>query len=263
MSRLANETEGMAVMQYKRKYRQIASKGLKHVVMWQHPHLRSCLPETIWYSEENIKKMLKQSPSVFVKPDKGGGGSGIIRVRKLIPRFEVCFRKNCQMVEERDLGRMVGRLLSPSRRYILQEGVELATIEGRPFDIRVLLQKPGNRWILSGMVAKVAARGRFVTNHCKGGQPMDMKKALQFMDGEGIFPERVMRDLAKISYLTAEVLERRFPGLKELGIDVGLDWMGKPWIFEVNTRPYFRMFSKIRNPSMYRRIMNNHYRIIK
>jgi D-alanine-D-alanine ligase-like ATP-grasp enzyme len=72
-----------------------------------------------------------------------------------------------------------------------------------------------------------------------------------------------MRDLAKISYLTAEVLERRFPGLKELGIDVGLDWMGKPWIFEVNTRPYFRMFSKIRNPSMYRRIMNNHYRIIK
>ncbi|EGK10352.1 YheC/YheD family protein [Kroppenstedtia eburnea] len=263
MSRQADETEEVAVVKRKRKYRQIASKGMKHVVMWQHPHLRSCLPETVWYSEENIKKMLRQSPSVFVKPDKGGGGSGIIRIRKLAHRFEICFRKNCRMVEEGNLGRTVGKLLSPSRRYILQEGVELATIEGRPFDIRILLQKPGNRWVLSGMVAKVAARGRFVTNHCKGGQPMEMKKALQAMDGEGIFPEKIMRELAKISYLTADVLERRFPGLKELGIDVGLDGVGKPWIFEVNTRPYFRMFSKIENPSLYRRILNNHRRIIR
>ena len=133
----------MAVMQYKRKYRQIASKGLKHVVMWQHPHLRSCLPETIWYSEENIKKMLKQSPSVFVKPDKGGGGSGIIRVRKLIPRFEVCFRKNCRMVEERDLGRMVGRLLLPLAGIFCRKGWSWPPSKGGPSISGFCCKSPG------------------------------------------------------------------------------------------------------------------------
>lgn len=255
--------EEVAVMKRKLKYRQIASKAMKHVVMWKHPYLRSCLPATAWYSEENIKKMMMQFPTVFVKPDKGGGGSGIVRIRKLTHRFEVCFRKNCRMVEERNLGRTVEKLLSPSRRYILQEGVELATIKERPFDIRVLLQKPRDRWTLSGMVVKVAARGRFVTNHCKGGQPMEMKKALHAMDGEGITPEKTIRELEKISYLTADVLERSFPGLKELGIDVGLDREGTPWIFEVNTRPFFRMFSKIGNPSVYRKILRNHQQIIK
>lgn len=251
-------------MQYKRKYRQIASKGLKTRVMWQHPALRSFLPGTAWYSKENLKKTLEIYPTVFIKPDKGGGGSGIIRVRERSRRrYEVCFRKNCRTVEEPNLHWTVEKLLFPSRKYLLQEGVELATIKGRPFDIRVLLQKPGTQWIISGMVAKVAARDSFVTNHCKGGQPLQLPKALESLKREGIPPEWVLRELDKLSFLTAEVLEERFPGLKELGIDVGLDRYGKPWIFEVNTRPLFQMFRKIGNPVLYRRILRNHRRVLK
>lgn len=251
-------------MQYKRKYRQIASKGLKTRVMWQHPVLRSFLPGTTWYSKENLKKMLEIYPAVFVKPDRGGGGFGIIRIRERSRRrYEVCFRKNCRILEERDLHRTVEKLLFPYRKYLLQEGVDLATVKGRPFDIRVLLQKPGDGWIISGMVAKVAARDSFVTNHCKGGQPLELQKALKSLRGEGVHPERVIRELEKVSLLTAEVLDARFPGLKELGIDVGLDRSGKPWIFEVNTRPLFQMFRKIGSPVLYRRILRNHRRVLK
>ena len=63
-----------------RRYQQIASKMLKTRVLQQDPFLRGTIPETLWYTRRNLEEMLERYGTVFVKPDKGGGGVGILRV---------------------------------------------------------------------------------------------------------------------------------------------------------------------------------------
>ncbi|MDA8351999.1 MAG: YheC/YheD family protein [Firmicutes bacterium] len=241
----------------------VASKGLKHQVMEQHPSLRSYLPRTSWFSQESLNRWATRFPVTFLKPDQGGGGTGILRIRREGGgSFEVCDRRFCCSVLSSDLYTAVKKKMLPERRYLVQEGIQLAVIRGRPFDIRVMLQKPGGRWVISGMVAKVAAKGQFVTNRCKGGRPLTVERALEEVSiREKREVEEVLRELKQMSLLTAKVLGARFPGLRELGIDVGMDRRGHLWVFEVNTRPRFQLFRKVGQPRLYSRILQTHRRL--
>jgi hypothetical protein len=245
-----------------RHYQQIASKLLKTRVLEKTESLRPFLPETRRYSSDALKLMLKRYPSVYVKPDKGGGGGGILRVRKRgNDKYEVRFRTRTQTTTWSQLDDRL-RSCSVGKRYLIQQGIELATIDDRPFDFRLLLQRPNKDWKLTGIVAKAAAPGRVVTNHCKGGKPFDAAKALLVAaDGDQKTVERWVNVLVWLGMGTADALHAKFTGLRELGIDVGLDQNGRFWIFEVNTRPQFRMFKKIGDRSMYRKIMQFHSKI--
>lgn len=246
-----------------RRYQQIASKMLKTKVLQQDPSLRVMIPETVWYSRMNLEEMLERYDTVYVKPDKGGGGVGILRIEKRdAGRFRVCFRTRCKEVDRRRLSAAVESCFSPAKHYLIQQGIRLALYRGSPFDLRILLQKPNRRWIVSGMVAKVAASGRFVTNYCRGGHPLPVETALAAVVREPMEKERMIRELHHMAERVAEVLNERFPGLRELGIDVGVDREGRLWIFEVNTRPQFKMFSKIGRRDVFAKILKYHRLIV-
>ncbi len=246
-----------------RRYQQIASKMLKTRVLQRDPSLRGVIPETLWYTRQNLEEMLERHRTVYVKPDKGGGGAGILRIEKRDEgRFRVCFRTRCREVDRRRLFAAVESCFSPEKHYLIQQGISLALYRGSPFDLRILLQKPGRRWIVSGMVAKVAASGRFVTNYCRGGHPLPVETALKAVVREPVEREWMIRELHRMAERVAEVLNDRFPGLRELGIDVGLDRNGHPWIFEVNTRPQFKMFSKIGRRDLFAKILKYHRLIV-
>ncbi|SDX29628.1 YheC/D like ATP-grasp [Marininema mesophilum] len=248
----------------RRRYRQIASKALKTKVMLSHQPLAAYIPDTKWLHKDELIQMLDQYPTVFVKPDKGGGGSGIVRIQKDGDQCELRWRKERHLMKMRDLCKRLVRFLSPSRQYIIQQGIEIMKVDGRPFDIRIMLQKPEEEWLLSGMVAKVAAPGQFVTNHCKGGRPLTAKEAIIRAFGKGNpVNEQLCSNLLSLSRMTVDVLNARFPGIKELGIDIGPDQQGHPWIFEVNTRPNFFVFQHLKqHPEQYRRILQHHKRLI-
>jgi glutathione synthase/RimK-type ligase-like ATP-grasp enzyme len=247
-----------------RTYRQIASKGLKTKVMMEEPLLRPFIPHTAWLTKRGLDRMLYVFPTVFIKPDKGGGGAGIVRVQRMTEGYSVSFRNQCRKVDRNGLHRHLESLLLPHKRYLIQEGIQLATIDRRPFDVRVLLQKPTHFWVISGMIAKKAARSQFVTNHCKGGTPVALEQALKQMEGVPVPPARILEELKRISLLTAKVLDKRFPGIRELGLDVGIDQQGRLHIFEVNTRPQFQMFRKIQAPpGVYKKILQRHRQVTK
>jgi len=247
-----------------RHYQQIASKLLKTRVLEKTESLRPFLPETRRYSTDALKQMLKRYPIVYVKPDKGGGGGGILRVRKREnDKYEIRFRTHTKTTTWSQLDAQLRSCFFAGKRYLVQQGIELATIDDRPFDFRLLLQRPNKDWKLTGIVAKAAAPGRIVTNHCKGGKPVDAAKALlTAADGEPKTVKRWVKVLVWLGTKTADALHVQFTGLRELGIDVGLDRNGRFWIFEVNTRPQFRMFKKIGDRSMYRKIMQFHRKIV-
>ncbi len=246
------------------RYQQIASKLLKTAVILNHPQLSSYIPETRWYSPEALHDMLEKYPVVYLKPDKGTGGGGIIRIRRINHyRFEYKDLSRSRVLPYSQLLRFVGRKLIPSQRYIIQKGISLACVGDRPFDIRVILQKPNGKWLVSGIAAKIAKPGKIVTNYCKGGQPYDVFKALYLATSKD--HEKAKKIFIEIYYISkeiAKILNRRFSGLRELGIDVGVDKQYNIWVFEVNTHPNFQLFRRIGNQEMYHCIRKRHKQFV-
>ena len=57
------------------------------------------------------------------------------------------------------------------RDYIIQQGIPLMKHEGLPFDLRVLTQKnPQHSWETTGILGRVAAPGKIITNIHGGGR---------------------------------------------------------------------------------------------
>jgi len=248
----------------RRPYQQIASKAVKTKVLMENERILPYLPETKWYHRRELMNMLQKHGAVFIKPDKGGGGRGAIKValhgnavecqdlfrRKILPKSEAI-----SWVESR---------LQPGKKYIMQQAIRLATISKRPFDLRVLIQKPESDWKISGICAKVAAPGKIVTNFCKGGRPLEAEKALAIITHpEKSKAKALLAELTSLSKEIAKTLNQRFTGLKELGVDAGVDRQGRIWIFEVNTRPNFKMFRVLPNKKIYRKICDYHHQIVQ
>jgi D-alanine-D-alanine ligase-like ATP-grasp enzyme len=114
---------------------------------------------------------------------------------------------------------------------------------------------------LTGVAAKIAAPGKIVTNFCKGGQPYQAGDAVCQVCGTDSAPKKI-QELNQMAYRVAHVLSKRFKGLRELGIDAGMDNNGKIWIFEVNTRPTYGMFRKLKDLKMYYKIRRNRKQIV-
>lgn len=245
----------------KRMFQQIASKGLKTRILERDKWMKSYIPKTVWFQDDHLLHMLDQFGTVFVKPDKGGGGVGIIRVKREKNGFVECKSlKHHKIVPIEQVIPLIHTYLKPDKQYLIQQGISLAQIKGRPFDLRLMLQRIDRHWELTGIAAKLAARGKIVTNFCKGGKPYTAKDAVSKVCPTDA-PKK-MAELKKLAYRVAHVLSDRFKGLRELGIDAGIDNNGNIWIFEVNTRPNFKMFRKLKNLQMYYRIRRNRKLIV-
>ncbi|RGL37190.1 YheC/YheD family protein [Paenibacillus polymyxa] len=216
--------------------RQLASKWLKTKALLHHPHTAVYIPETCLYSEEQLRIMLRRHAFVFIKPVKGGGGVGVMRVAKegngyTCTRMEQTYRFS----HFRALVAGINKLRI-QRPYLIQQGIQLASIQGRPVDYRVKVVKEGEKWEFRAVVARHARPGLVITNLCKGGTLLKGTEALRM-----IYPQRLARrkrrEIVELTQHCIPILERRFPGIGQLGFDYGLDWNGRVWILEVNTRP--------------------------
>ncbi|MDA8234748.1 MAG: YheC/YheD family protein [Clostridia bacterium] len=126
--------------------------------------IRPHLPETRRFKNyRDCLEMLERYSSIFLKPIHGSLGCGIIKFTR--PQL-ACYHYQAflgprkirgKAVAAESLASVVKRLTS-GQSYLIQQGISLLTIGGRPFDIRVLLQK--NRlgcWVETHMFAKVAS----------------------------------------------------------------------------------------------------------
>ena len=245
-------------------FQQIASKWLKTEIMLQDRHLAPFLPKTLPWRTNRLFDMLKEYTVVFLKPDKGGGGTGIIRIEQYAADvYEVRYlTKRVRVDGKHTLIALLKRRMQPGKQYLIQQGIHLKQIEGRPFDIRVIVQKPRSHWQVMGMAAKVAAKEKIVTNRTSGGLALTVYRALKRSFGwSDNHIHSVERWLSHIALQTAHTLSKRFPDLRVLGLDIGIDVQGNMWIFEVNTRPQFHLFLKT-NPTQYQKIMTNQRRIV-
>ncbi|MNI57061.1 Endospore coat-associated protein YheD [compost metagenome] len=123
------------------------------------------------------------------------------------------------------------------RKYMIQQGIRLAKIAGRPIDYRVKVVKDNGTWVYRTMVGRLARPGLFVTNLCKGGTQLTAREGLgRSLHHKGAAKKK-RQEMRNLTNKCIGIMESSFPGIEQLGFDYGIDRYGKIWIFEVNTRP--------------------------
>ncbi len=217
--------------------RQVANKWVKFNVLQRHNGVSRHIIPMQSYNADNLRHMLNSYGFVVAKPLVGAGGKGVVKIVKLKKgEYSLHYRRSNMKLPS--WNKLIARLnhIRRGRKYMLQKGIRLVTINGNPVDYRVKMVKKHANWRITAVVARVARSGQFVTNLCRGGSMLRGIVALRSTYPPSIakLKKRTMTGVARTS---THLLESEYPGIGSLGFDFGVDQKGKIWIFEVNTRP--------------------------
>lgn len=228
-------------------------KWKTHKLLAKHDGLFPYLPETRFISSmADIEELVQRHRTVYLKPSGGSSGKGIMRLTLTREGYSVENRvtRNVQtriFPERAGLEASLCRLIN-EKRFIVQQGLDLAKAHGCPFDIRVLMQKDmAGRWQRTGMATRVAAPGSYITNIHAGGKATRISSLLtQAFPGSEV-PAKVMREIRRVCSLAVSWLSAEgSPLFGETAIDLGVDTAGRVWIIEFNAIPGRSVFRRIR-----------------
>ena len=207
-------------------------------------HLTPYIPETNIFSKESFYDFAQKYDTIFLKPIHGSQGRNIIKLKKeadhhyslqtsLTPLTD-SFNKRYSL---EDIYQQIKQLLH-NRIYIIQQGITLITHELRAMDFRVLCHKnQNNHWSVTSTVARIAAEKEFVSNLARGGTISRPLNALRTCMSRQQTLE-VLALMKELALETVLVISHHSKGITgELGIDIGIDQDGKPWLIEVNSKP--------------------------
>jgi len=236
-----------------------------HLFQWlsSSKSTRRHIPETRKYtSSMPLLPLLKRHPVLYLKPEEGKAGMGIMRIRRTggsQPAYILTIQQKRSSESRRfeslaamrqHLNAMIG-----GEDYIVQQGVPLATLNDSPFDLRVLVQKDGQgKWALTGIGARVAGESSITTHVPRGGSIRKPSKLLQACFGP-VRTKMILARAGRASVSIARQIERSSGHmLGEMSMDLGVDRKGKLWFFEANSRPMKFDEPKIRRKSLERLI---------
>lgn len=215
----------------------------------RHPEAAGLLPETRLYTgrRELAAMLAERERGVFLKPAAGSHGKGVLHARLSGGGLRIAGRSRGNAVFTRSYSGLqdglewIDRNIG-GRTYILQPFLPLETPDGKPFDIRALVQKDeSGQWRLTGMAARIGASGSLTSNLHGGGTAV---RAAAFLHSAfGHSAPFIEAELKHSSALLPPLLEGAFGRLGELGLDFGLDPGGRLYLLEANSKPGRSVFA--------------------
>jgi len=215
-----------------------------HGILKRSRRAAEMLPDTRLYTgSRHLGNMLAERESgVFLKPLSGthgkrtlhafmlrGGGLGIRGRDGNNQAFRYEFihsEEGCQWIH---------RFIGP-RRYLMQPYLQLTSRSGRPFDVRVLMQKNGRGlWEHTGMAVRLGIQGSLTSNLHGGATAVPLRSFLE--EEYGSSAAAIRRQLAEEAALLPPLLEAACGRLGELGLDFGIDGGGRITLLEANSKP--------------------------
>jgi glutathione synthase/RimK-type ligase-like ATP-grasp enzyme len=234
------------------------NKWLKYEYLKKSEQLEPHLPETRKMTKNDFWDLISKYRKVIVKPVKGSRGRGVIQIKsKEDDMYALHYEKIRLTVQgKEDTYKFLKRKIG-SASYMVQRRVSRPKINGRPFDLRVIIQRRKNSdsWKVTGKVAKVAGRGYIVSNNSRSkGDLLEVLDAFKRSTIKHLDLESLQAEIDKIALLAAETLAAYFPGHRIFGLDMGPDRHGHIWIIEANLFPSRSHFRKLKDKTMYRKI---------
>jgi uncharacterized circularly permuted ATP-grasp superfamily protein len=229
--------------------------------------LSKSFPATEQYSKEGLLIFLDKFESVFIKPESGGQGRGIMRVSNEQGGGTHILGYSLQ---GKPIDKVIGNIeelhtiLQPFakfnrfRPYIIQEGIQSLTPAGQSLGIRVHVQLMNEKWVVGGMLGKLVDNGDGIVNRHRGARAVTIRDLL--VDYLMMDPQLAIETEEHASLIciqAAEVFAKKYPWIRDCGIDLGIDASGKLWIFELNTTPSVAFFYQLEDKSIWRQIINN------
>ena len=208
------------------------------------PSLRAHLPKTaLLRNARTLGDFLDRHEVVFVKPIHGSLGVGIIRARRAPDGWQATLKPKSGPLTDFAAKSAAGlydqfRWRVAKRRCIVQEGLNLIQWNGRPVDVRAIVQKDkSGAWRRTKLYARVAARGEFVSNLATGGEALPL--SIIGEAGRRLNMAAVKREITRLTAEIPAVMERESERLLgELGVDLGVDAAGRVFVIEVNSKPW-------------------------
>ncbi|WNR42613.1 YheC/YheD family protein [Paenibacillus roseipurpureus] len=238
------------------------SKWTKYKVLHRSENIRVHLPETRWLTVDAFWQMLAKYSQVIVKPTGSYGGNGVIRIKQIdASTYAIQDGAKIQTLSKaEDVTATIKK--KAARNYIVQQCVSLAKMNGRPFDLRVMVQRtPRTKWQVTGKLAKVAGKGFIVTNiRRSNGKVVTVGNALRHSELADKNTADLLALLHTVALRTAKLLGPSYRWVKTMGIDMAFDNQGRIWIIEVNFAPMLELFLRLPNKSVYHTIKSFHAR---
>jgi hypothetical protein len=217
------------------------------------------LPETNWMTPQAFWGMMTRYGRAIVKPAGGSRGRGVYQVTSLgNGQYEI-------HIENRKIRKVSAAetydFLSQSigfESYIVQRWISRAKAEGRPFDMRVIIQRKwkSQKWTVTGKIAKVVGKGYIVSNITRSkGTLLPVHTAIARSPLKKHSLSSLQSSIDQVGLLSASRLSTLFPSHRIYGLDLALDQSGHPWIIEANLFPALSHFRKLKDKTMLQRIM--------
>lgn len=211
----------------------------------QHPQGRNFVPETREFGRDSLRIMLEKYLDVFIKPEDGSIGHGIIKVKTLSPGKYTCAEASSSAPGWSSPYRydaLLQRLFTlgvQENNYLVQQAVDLARYGNRIFDLRTQVQKNHlGQWVPTGAAIRVAGKDRFVTHIPNGGRAAVLKDVIPKVFVSPQVQQSIYQQLDQIAAIVPEYLEDSLGlNLAILSMDIGIDTEGKMWLLEVNSKP--------------------------
>lgn len=232
-------------------------KFTKYRFLKRSAKISTFLPETHIFTFSSFRSMLKKYGEIIVKPIGKGGGFGVIKVVALDKgNYLIHIERSKKIVNGVKLAYFRVKRLTGKLVYLVQQYVPLATIQNRPFDIRVIVQrkKASQTWRVTGTATKVAGKGYIVTNNTRShGTLIPLPKALQKTSFRPISHQLIKR-LKNTAIQIANRLNHLYPRHRIYGLDMGISKKGQIYLIEANKYPSLSHFIKLKDFSTYKRI---------
>ncbi|HJV46415.1 MAG TPA: YheC/YheD family protein [Bacillota bacterium] len=221
------------------------SKYRIHQLLDQNADIQSHLPYTVLFSKKNLEMMMGRFQHLFIKPTSGSLGIGVIKIERKDAGWLIHSRKNRTLKSSTKVYPALRKLIGKAS-YIIQKAIPLAKYKGKPFDIRVSVQRGAEGyWQVTGMVGKVAAKGMHVTNVAGGGKVI---RCEELFAHAGLPVETTKKAISTLGVQIALHLGHKLSHLADIGLDIGVDGSGFPYFIEVNGRDLRYSF---RNAKLY------------
>lgn len=231
-------------------------KWTKHNIMRMSPALRLALPDTRLLNQRNFIVFMRTYKHVIVKPSNGSGGAGVMQVTAAGNGYcTVRYGKIKKTIN--GLHPTYAFLRSKIKRtYIIQQRIPLAQWKRKPFDVRVMVQRRrGSNWVVTGTLAKIAGSGYFITNLVRSkGKAVPLHAAIRHSNIQGSSSKHIQQQIHRLALTSARHLQTYYR-IHTIGLDVGIDPNGKVWLIEANFMPDKTYFLRLKDKTMYRRIM--------
>ncbi|GGH15800.1 YheC/YheD family protein [Paenibacillus segetis] len=235
----------------------VLSKWTKTKVLLQNKSIKPFIPDTRKFNMNNLRTMIHQYKMVYVKPECGTHGKGVIRA-EMIDEYSYKYQINENILKFKTFSEFHKSLVKQikKRRYLIQKGIHLLKQNHRRFDIRVMVQvNPKGRWETTGIIGRLGHARKIVTNYHSEGKPMSIESLLHNHLSRSQ-QTQLHKKLSSLGIQIASHLSKTYPKFRQIGVDIGLDKTITPQIIEVNTQPDPYIFNQLKDKSMYRRVMS-------